>query len=174
MIHLETKRLIMRPITMDDIKDLYELNLDPDVIKYTSGPPFKSLEHTREFYANSGQYEKYKMGRFSTFLKSDNTFIGWCGLKYHKGAVIDLGYRFIKKYWGQGYATESSKASLKYGFEELDVKKITAVAMKANPASISVFQKIGMIYTKDIDLDGHEGVYYEIGHQRYQANKKHT
>ena len=52
MIELQTKRLIMRPITMDDIVDLYKLNLDPDVIKYTGDPPFRSLEHTEDFYSN--------------------------------------------------------------------------------------------------------------------------
>ena len=112
------------------------------------------------------------MGRFSTFLKSDNSFIGWCGLKYHEGDIIDLGYRFIKKYWGQGYATESSIASLKYGFEELGVKKIIGEAMKTNPASIKVLQKIGMVYIKDIDIEGHEGVHYHIGYDKYLANKR--
>ena len=167
MVRLETERLYMRPIVLDDVQDLYELNLDPDVIKYTGDPPFKSIEDTHTFYANYGQYKNYKMGRFSTFRKEDNAFIGWCGLKYHKGDNIDLGYRFSKNYWGQGYGTESSIASLKYGFEELNLKSIYAVAMKENPASIRIMQKIGMTYVKDIDLEGHPGEYYEIKYDKY-------
>jgi RimJ/RimL family protein N-acetyltransferase len=152
----------MRPITLDDIEHLYQLNLDPDVIKYTGDPPFESIEETRAFYSNYDQYEMYKTGRFSTFLKHGDIFIGWCGLKYHEDGEVDLGYRFLKKFWGQGYATESSKASLDYGFNNLKFERIYAEAMKENPASIRVMQKVGMKYVRDVMIENHSGVRYEI------------
>ncbi len=167
MINIYTERLYMRPILWEeDAQHLYDLNQDPDVIKYTGDPPFQSIEETKQFYKNYKQYEKYKLGRFSTFIKEDMTFIGWCGLKQEDG-YIDLGYRFLKKYWGKGYATESSKASLKYGFEELGLNRIVAHALKANPASIQVMKKVGMCYEKDVEYEGQEAVQYHIDRRVY-------
>ena len=120
MITLETDRLILKPITLDHVEDLYKLNLDPEVVQYTGDVAFDSIESTREFYASYDQYEKYGIGRFSTYL-TDNTFIGWCGLKQLENGDIDLGYRLMKKFWNKGYATEASEASLEYGFNTLNV-----------------------------------------------------
>jgi len=169
MIELTTDRLIMRPITVQDAENLYLLNLNPEVIRYTADPPFDSVEHTIQFYAAYDQYKKYKMGRFSTFLKSNGTFLGWCGLKYHENGEVDLGYRFLQDHWGNGYATESSVASLKYGFRQLALKEIVAFAMKNNTASIKVMQKLGMSYASDIKLEGIDGVKYVIKRDQFYA-----
>ena len=87
MITLVTDRLILKPITLDHVEDLYKLNLDPEVVQYTGDVAFDSIESTRKFYASYDQYEKYGMGRFSTYLK-DNTFIGWCGLKQLENCLL--------------------------------------------------------------------------------------
>ncbi len=77
----------------------------------------------------------------------DGTFLGWCGLKYFPETdEVDLGYRFMKKYWGKGYATESSRACLNYGFHELKLKRIMAKAMPENKDSLKVMQKLGMVF----------------------------
>ena len=170
MIWIETERLKMRPIIPEeDAEDMYLLNLDPEVVRYTGDVPFKSIEDSLEFYKNYRQYEKYKLGRFSTFLKEDMTFIGWCGLKQEDG-YIDLGYRFAKPYWGQGYATESSLASLRYGFDDLNIERIVAHALKDNPASIRVMEKVGMLYEKDLVYDGHEALQYYMTSEMYKTD----
>jgi len=169
MIKLTTDRLIMRPITVQDAENLYLLNLNPEVIRYTADPPFESIDHSRKFCATYDQYQKYKMGRFSTFLKSDGNFIGWCGLKYHENGEVDLGYRILQDYWGNGYATESSIASLEYGFRQLSLKEIVAYAMKNNTTSIKVMQKLGMSYASDIKLEGIDGVQYVIKREQFYA-----
>lgn len=97
-----------------------------------------------------------KMGRWAVHLKSTGEFIGWCGLKYVKDAdETDLGYRFFEQYWGKGYATESAKAVLDYGVHTLKLENIIARAAKANPASIKVIKKIGMVYLED-DMCKHD------------------
>ena len=77
------------------------------------------------------QYEKYGIGRGAVIDKKSNEFLGWTGLKYETKVrksfnYYDLGYRFKKKYWGQGIATETAEASLKYGFDTLGLNKICA------------------------------------------------
>ncbi len=63
--------------------------------------------------------------------KDDNTFLGWCGIKFdHSSGKYDLGFRFFKKYWNQGFASEYANASLKYGFETLKIPMILGRAME--------------------------------------------
>ena len=76
-------------------------------------------------------------------MKENNVFIGWCGLK-KVDEEYDLGYRFIQKYWGRGYATE---AVLTYGVN-LGIENIMGRAAVANVASVNVLKKIGMTFEK--------------------------
>lgn len=145
---LETERLILRLQTYDDIQNLITLNSDPDVIRYTGDGSLANVQEARALLEDRvfPQWQKYKMGRFSVTLK-DGTYLGWCGLKYHPETdEVDLGYRFMKKYWGKGYATESSRASLDYGFHTLGLERIIAKAMPDNKDSIKVMQKLGMTF----------------------------
>ena len=73
----------------------------------------------------------------------------------------DIGFRFFKKYWNKGYATESSKACLSYGINELKMTEILGRAMKENKASIRVLEKIGLEFEKEFDFDGNIGVIYK-------------
>lgn len=145
---LETSRLFIRPAVMEDAYNLFTLNSDPEVVRYTGDASFTSMMDAQNIIKERmiAQFDKHKMSRFMVFLK-DGTFIGWSGLKYFPETnEVDLGYRFMKKFWGKGYATESSKAWLKHGFEILNLPKIIAKAMPENTASIKVMQKLGMTF----------------------------
>lgn len=145
---LETNRLILRPAVLEDAHYLVHLNSDPDVIRYTGDEKFQSQLEAQNLIRDKliPHYYKYKMGRFMTFLK-DGTFVGWCGLKYFpENDEVDLGYRFIRSHWGQGFATEASNTCIHYGFNELKLKKIIAKVMPENIASIKVMQKLGMTF----------------------------
>ncbi len=159
---LETERLILRELSIEDAQHFYDLNTDPLVIRYTGDAAFENVEAAKSFLENYEQYKKYGYGRWATILKSTGEWIGWCGLKYEiQIAETDLGYRFFRKHWGKGYATESAEASLKYGLEHLGLKRIIGRSFKENLPSIKVLQKIGMVYEKDLMLDGvHPGVLY--------------
>ncbi len=158
---LETDRLYLREITPDDAHHAYLLNSDPEVIKYTGDPPFDSVEAAREFLENYSDYRNYGYGRWAVIRKADNEFLGWCGLKFHEHE-IDLGFRFFKKYWNNGYATEAAVACIKYGLETLNMKTIVGRAMAENLASINVLKKTGMQYEGNFDFDLHPGVLYRI------------
>ena len=162
-IILETERLILRELTAEDAANFYRLNQDHEVVKYTGDVPFSDIEEARQFLLKYDQYKKYRVGRWAVVRKSDNVFLGWCGLKYHPQTnEYDLGFRFFRKYWNQRYATESAKACLKYGFNELHLDSILGHAMKANLASVKVLEKIGMRFDRTTDFEGQEGVLFTI------------
>ncbi len=142
----ETERLYMREFTLDDAQLLYDMHQDPAITKYTGDPiPWDSVELVRRILTDTimPQYAK-KIGRWGVFLKSSGEFIGWCGLK-DIGSEIDLGYRYIQKYWGYGYATEAAKAVLEYGISQ-KLPNIIGRASVHNQASVKVLGKIGLQY----------------------------
>ena len=163
-IVVETDRLLLRTFTIEDAPLIYELNLDPDVIRYT-GDPIKDIEHAKQVLEQTiiPQYALYNHGRWAVHVKPGLEFIGWCGLKARpERNEIDLGYRFLKKAWGKGYATEAAYACLKYGFEELHLQRIVGRAMPENTGSLRVLEKCDMQYVGEEVVDGHPAKTYEI------------
>ncbi|WP_297693033.1 GNAT family N-acetyltransferase [uncultured Eudoraea sp.] len=168
---IETPRLILREFTVDDAYKIWELNSDPEVIKYTGDPPFENVENARDFLNNYKDYENNGFGRWAVIKKDSNTFLGWCGLKLNEQNLIDLGFRFFRREWNKGYATEAAKACLEYGFMELNIKEIIGrVAMK-NTGSIKVLEKLSMEYWKNDSCKGIENsLYYKISKEQYLKN----
>ena len=147
-ITLETPRLYLREFTMDDAQLLIELNSDPEVTRYTGDGPVKDPEDGKRILREIilPQYPN-KIGRWAVHLKSDDEFIGWCGLKYIPELnETDLGYRFFQKHWGNGYATESAKAVMAYGQDVLKLQQIVGRAAVGNLNSIKVLEKAGLVY----------------------------
>jgi len=145
-IILQTPRLILRQFTEADAPLILSLNSDPEIVKYVHEPTLKTIEHAQEILNNIilPQYQN-NLGRWAIHTKNNMDFIGWCGLKYRPELdEIDLGYRLMQKAWGHGYATEAAQASLKHGFNDLNLKLVTARAHIENLASIKVLEKIGM------------------------------
>jgi RimJ/RimL family protein N-acetyltransferase len=100
-------------------------------------------------------YARYGFGRWAVVLKGNDTFIGWCGLKYlPEESEVDVGYRLLPEFWGMGFATETARACNEYGFSKLGLTRIVARVHKENFRSMRVAEKIGMIYEKDILFDG--------------------
>lgn len=133
------------------------------VTKYTGDNPFESVFLVKEFLSNYDHYAKYGFGRWAVIHKPYNTFLGWCGLKYTPElGETDIGFRFFKKYWNQGFATESAKACIERGFRKFGLKRMVGRAMKENVASIKVLGKTGLTYLKSFDFEGEEGVIYTI------------
>ena len=160
---LETERTIMRPLSIEDANDFYSLNLDEAVLQYTGDKPFESIQTTTDFLANYDQYSKYGVGRLAVIDKATTEFLGWCGLKFSEDKnEYDIGFRFYKKHWNKGYATETARECLDYGFKQLHIEKIVGRAMAANIGSIKVLEKLGMNFKERFDFEGKEGVIYEL------------
>ena len=161
---LESDRLLFRLFTMDDADLIYQLNLDPEVTRYTHDP-VSTIEKARAVLEETilPQYAMYNHGRWAVHLKIDLSFIGWCGLKYRPELnEIDLGYRFIQTYWGKGYATEAAFACINYGFEKLNLARIVGRAEPGNIASVKVLEKCGMKFIGIQVVENHPARTYEL------------
>lgn len=163
---LETARTKIRPLTPEDAEHFYNLNQDPEVLKHTGDDPFNTIADARIFLEHYDQFEKYGVGRMAIIHKDTLNFLGWCGLKYSADSdQYDIGYRFFKKYWNQGYATETSRTFIDFGLNTLKVNEIIGRAMADNAASVRVLEKLGMSFLKTFDFEGRNGVIYTIKKQ---------
>ncbi|SKB97949.1 Protein N-acetyltransferase, RimJ/RimL family [Soonwooa buanensis] len=160
---LETSRFFLRELNTNDAESFFALNANPNVLKYTGDKAFNHIDDARDFLQNYKEYEKYGFGRWAIISKSNQEFVGWCGLKFHPETdEVDLGFRIFEEFWNQGIATETAKACLDYGFSVLKLQNIIGRAMSENKASISVLEKCGMQFSKNILLDGQKAVQYSI------------
>lgn len=173
MIIAETERLILRLQTYEDAASLVEMNSDNEVIRYTGDNSLANVPEARTLLEERvfPQWQKYKMGRFTVTLK-DHTYLGWCGLRYFPETdEVDLGYRFMKKHWGKGFATESSRACLDYGFKTLNLERIIAKAMPDNKDSLKVMQKLGMTFRgfHHDPTDPHPFIMYDLKRNEWKG-----
>ena len=144
---IQTLRLFIRKFEAADSQNLFELDSDSEVMKFISGKKPQSIaDSTIAINRQLAYYEKHKgLGIFPAVLADTNEFIGWCALKLlDTSDKIEVGYRLKKRFWGKGYATELTKALLKYGFENLNLKEIYAVTHPNNSASQNVLIKSGL------------------------------
>ena len=163
-IIIETNRLVLRTFTELDANLIYELNLDPDVTRYTHDS-VEDLAHASEILEKViiPQYVLYNHGRWAVHVRSTFEFLGWCGLKYRPELnEIDLGFRLKKEGWGKGYATEATYASIEYGFKKIGLQRIVGRAEIDNIGSWKVLEKCGMTYIGDEEVDGNAVKTYEI------------
>jgi ribosomal-protein-alanine N-acetyltransferase len=160
---LKTSRLYLREFTMNDAQLLVDLNSDPEVTRYTGDGSVDLTEATRLLKEVILPQYPNKMGRWAVHLNENDEFIGWCGLKYISELdEIDLGYRFFKKHWGKGYATESSKAVMEYGRNVLKLKVIVGRASVDNHNSIAVLGKAGLHFKEEGFEHGEKIVKYVL------------
>lgn len=158
----------MRELDISDSEDFYNLNSDPEVLQYTGDNSFSSISDAESFLKNYKDYKINGFGRWAVISKESNDFLGWCGLKLNEEKLIDLGFRFFKIHWGKGYATESAKASLDYGFNNLKIDEIIGRASIENKASVRVLEKLKMNFWKNDSCKGIENsVYYKINKTQY-------
>lgn len=166
---IETERLVLRRFRELDARSLFELNDDPEVLRYTGDVPFDSVSEAAAFLKKYTAYDRYGYGRWAVILKEPNVFIGWCGLKYHKKGFTDLGFRFLREYWNHGYATEAARACLEFGFNNLQLREIIGRAAIRNLASIRVLEKLGMSFWKYDACEGiPEAAYYRLTREEFQ------
>lgn len=144
---LETERLILRPLTQDDMNLLLDLDSDPEVMRFISDGKPQTKEHYEKAIPSLVNYMKKNqgLGLWIAYLKDTSEFIGWYILKHlPNDGEVEVGFRIKKKFWRNGYSTEAGKALLKYGFETLGLKKIAAIVRPDNFASQAVIKKIGL------------------------------
>ena len=171
-IILETPRLILREFEMSDAESVLELHSDPEVQKYVGQDVVTSIVEVKRDIKKiwEKEYKKYGFARWAVILKEGDQFSGWAGLKYlPEYKEVDLGYRFLQRFWGMGIATEISIEIVKYGFETLKLKRIIGAAMLDNKASIRVLEKAGLKFDR-LEPYGDEeedSVWYALDREDY-------
>ena len=155
---LETERLILRPLTIEDRDAIFKWTGDPRVNKYMIYPLYKSAEDGREWL--EGLYEDEKKLDYGFVLKSTGELIGSGGLYYHEDIdVWSVGYNIAYEHWHNGYTPEAITRILKYAQEKYKVRVIAGTFAIDNNGSRRVMEKLGMTYYKDTEyskLDGSE------------------
>ena len=160
---LITSRLYLRRFSSEDSAYFFALNEDPEVMRYTGDVPFTDEAAARAFLDRYDHYQHFGYGRWAVIRQSDEAYLGWCGLKYTPEiGETDLGFRFFRKYWDKGYATESAKACLRLGFEHFNLNQIVGRAYPGNKASHRVLEKIGMQFLEERKEDKEHWVVYHI------------
>jgi RimJ/RimL family protein N-acetyltransferase len=159
-LRVTTERLVLRPPTLEDLPAWHAIYVDAEEVWY--GAPRSSLDENREKLERQiAQFEEHAFGMCAVELAGET--IGAAGLQHLEGGPeIEVGYRFLKEHWGHGYATESARASIAYGFEELGLERIVAVALDSNVASRRVLEKCGLHEIGLTHVYGLEHVKYEI------------
>lgn len=157
-MHIETKRLILRKFTLNDVEDVFNFSSNPDVTKYTGDLGFvKTHSDAKNIIENIWlkEYEKYGYARLALVEKESQQVIGFNGIKFLDDFQMpDLGYRMLPEYWGQGYATESSQAIIDYIKVNMDIKELMAMTLKENIASQNVLLKLGFVHTHNQVANG--------------------
>ncbi|PKF74151.1 GNAT family N-acetyltransferase [Chryseobacterium sp. PMSZPI] len=170
---LETERLILRPFEDTDFERMFLMDSDPEVMKYL-GKPVTNVEESKEAIRMiQKQYKENGVGRLAVIEKESGLMIGWSGLKLLKQPInghvntLDLGYRFIPEFWGKGYAMETAKVSLAYGFNELGANTIYAYADSGNTGSNYILTKLGFENTGEFEDSGVKCFWYELQREKY-------
>ena len=161
---IETERLLIRPLQLADYEGMFVMDSDPEVHKYVGKNPVQTKEHIKEVISFvRQQYKDHGIGRWAVIEKASNEFAGWVGFKYMAGPInqhsnfYDFGYRFARRFWGMGYASEAGRAALNHGIESLGFKDIYAMTDIDNGASRRVLEKLGFKYIETFDYDAEPG-----------------
>ncbi len=136
---IETQRLILRPLTVEDAQDVFEWTSDPVVNRYMPYPLHENVYRTEEWISSLGDKNE-----FCFCLKTTGKVIGAGSIAYRaEYDSYELGYNLNRSYWGMGYATEASGAMIKWAYENLGARDFFARHATANKASGKVILKCG-------------------------------
>jgi RimJ/RimL family protein N-acetyltransferase len=174
MLPFTTARLLLRPLKISDAPGLFELDSDPAVQRYLGGiggpRPATLADSEAAIQASQVRLAAGGLARWAVLLRATGEFMGWAGLKLVAGPIndqrdfYDIGYRFLPRYWGQGYGYEAAQAWLAYGFTTLGLPRICAYADVDNRGSRRILEKIGLVTGGSFDENGTACVWHEAQH----------
>ena len=141
-VPFESERTVLREWVPKDAPWLYDLNMNPQVVRYTGDAGFTSTQSALNLIKSYPNYQRDGYGRWMVIDKSTDHPIGWCGLKNNPWG-IDLGFRFFEAAWGKGIATECAVATVEKA-KALGLSGLIGRALAENVGSWKVLEKVGM------------------------------
>jgi RimJ/RimL family protein N-acetyltransferase len=154
---LETERLILRHQTIEDAAFILELLNDPSWIQYIGDRGVRTINDARDYILKGAQdmYARLGFGFYLTELKDGGIPIGICGLvKRDFLEDVDVGFAFLPRFWGKGYAFEAASAVMGYAQSVLGIKRIVAITSEDNHASAKLLKKLGLNFEAMIPYAG--------------------
>jgi ribosomal-protein-alanine N-acetyltransferase len=155
MTILETERLVLRRLTIDDAEFILELLNDPSFLRYIGDKGVRNTDDAVRYIQTGplASYEQFGFGLYLIELKTTGVPMGMCGLlKRDTLPDVDVGFALMPEFWSQGYAFEAAASVMTYGREVLGLRRIVAITNPDNQASISLLQKIGLRFEGMIKL----------------------
>ena len=157
-MELVTERLVLRPLRVEDADAFYAMYVDPEVMRFMSGPFTGTVEQLRERLAvRIVEHNRDGFGLMGTELRETGELIGRCGhLRWtiEGREELEVGYLLGRRHWGNGYATEAARALIDDGFARLGAHRIISLIHPQNVASQRVAEHNGLRYERDITVDG--------------------
>ncbi|MGZ5041572.1 MAG: GNAT family N-acetyltransferase [Usitatibacter sp.] len=154
---LETERLALRRLTIDDAEFIRELVNEPSWIRFIGDRGVRTLEQARA-YLEKGPIAMYERCGFCLWLveiSATGEAAGICGLiKRDALTDVDIGFAFLPRFWNRGYAVESARAVLEYGRGTLGLGRIVAITSPDNEPSIRLLERIGLRLEATIEFAG--------------------
>ncbi|MDD9269011.1 GNAT family N-acetyltransferase [Paenibacillus sp. GCM10023248] len=147
MIVVETERLILRHQTVQDAAFILELLNDPSWIRNIGDRGVRTLEDARTHIIDvpMNAYAALGFGFYLTELKDGGIPLGICGLaKRDFMEEVDIGFAFLPRYWGKGYAYEAASAVMGYAKEVIGLKRLAAITALDNRPSAKLLEKLGL------------------------------
>lgn len=141
----ETKRLLLRPTTVEDADFILQLMNSPKWLQFIGDRNIRTLKNAQTYIASKmvPQYQRLGYSNYTVIRKADNIRMGSCGLYDRDGLEgIDLGFAFLPEYEGQGYAFEASKRLLEAAVNQFTITVLSAITTKNNKASQRLLKKL--------------------------------
>jgi RimJ/RimL family protein N-acetyltransferase len=162
---VETDRLWLREFVPEDAQAILEVGSNPLVMQYIGENRLTSVAEAEAVIRQHPmtEYQKYGFGRWAVVVKANGRVIGMTGLKHLPDLEeVDLGFRLLPEYWGMGLATEAGQASLRYGFQTLQLSRIIGLVDPANGRSVRVLEKCGLTFEKMTEFRSLQAAQYVI------------
>jgi RimJ/RimL family protein N-acetyltransferase len=163
-VRLETDRLLLRPLTIGDVRDLAAILGDPETMRFY--PATKTREETVAWIEwNLRNYEQFGFGLWALVLKATGEFVGDCGLTMQPVEddwYVEVGYHVRRDLWRRGLATEAATASRDHAFDVVGVERLIALVRVENEPSAGVARKIGMKPWTRIERSGFDHVVWSM------------
>ncbi len=167
---IETARLRLYPPRIEDLEARLAMDRDPEVMRFIQPVP-EDAEAQRSEIRNR-ILQPPRSAYWHVEERVAPGFIGWCGVfPLQDSGLMEIGYRFARRAWGRGLATEAATAALDHGFRKLELDLIVAVSHPDNAASHRVLHKIGLRAAGTARHYGRELAFFELRRGAYSTEK---
>ncbi len=170
---LITPRLRLRPFVPEDARPLYRILCQENILQYFPNPGQPTLDRVERLVQRQiDHWQAHHYGWWAVIPHGQVDLAGWNGLQYlPETGEIEVGYLLSKPFWGRGYATEGTLATLEFGFFTLELDEIVGLVHPDNLASQRVLEKSGLTYTRRAAYFDMELLRYSIMRSSFRSQK---